>query len=552
MRLDYNPKAKAFNLYVPRTTAKITKSLMEDHGLNFSTTASTNDRAVLFTREPYAAASFRQYMTPAALEAPMMPGILSQIDASRALTSGAHIKIPSGEELWDFQKASVAYALQRNHTLVADQPGLGKTPIAIAYANEIGAKRVLCIVPANIRGQWEKRIRQWTTMRWPYTIYPIYHGRHGVHPSANWTIVSYDLARTPAIGAALAKGLYDLIVIDEGHKLKTIDSKRTQAVFGGGRHHDFAPLASRCGASMVLTGTPLPNRPREAYVLAKNLCWDSIDFMGEDDFRERFNPSRTEEGERWDSEKQEFVKFYYVDERTGRHMELQNRMRANFMVRHLKRDVMHQLKMPIFDIIQLTDNDAVKQALAAEKLLDIDPETFTGADAAVMGVFAIARQQMGIALAPQVADWVADLIDGGEEKIILAGWHHAVLDIWCAALEKYGIVRIDGKVLPKQKERKVAEFIDNPKIRVCIGNMQSMGEGTDGLQLVCNHVLVGEPSPVPGENEQMVDRLDRGGQDRTVQADFFVAPNSIMERILARSLRKLQTTTKALDAGLVL
>lgn len=552
MKLDYNPKAKAFNLYVPRTTKVLVKSLMEDHGLNFSSTASNAERAVLFTREPYAAASFREFATPAALTAPTMPGIIAQIDASRALTSDAHIKVPSSEELWDFQKASVAYALQRNHTLVADQPGLGKTPIAIAYANEIGARRVLCIVPANIRGQWEKRIRQWTTMRWPYTIYPIYHGRHGVHPSANWTIVSYDLARSPAIGAALAKGLYDLIVIDEGHMLKTVDSKRTQAVFGGGRHHDFAPLASRCGASMVLTGTPLPNRPREAFTLAKNLCWDSIDFMGEDDFRERFNPSRLEEGERWNSETQKFDKFYYVDERTGRHMELQNRMRANFMVRHLKRDVMHQLKMPIFDVIQLTDNAAVKQALAAEKLLDIDPESFTGADKEVLGQFAIVRQQMGIALAPQVAEYVEMLIDGGEEKLVLAGWHIAVLDIWEKALEKYGVVRIDGSVGPKAKERLVNEFIDNPKIRICMGNMQSMGTGTDGLQIVCNHVLVGEPSPVPGENEQMVDRLDRGGQDRTVQAEFFVAPNSIMERILARSLRKLQTTHKALDASFTL
>jgi SNF2 family DNA or RNA helicase len=79
-----------------------------------------------------------------------------------------------------------------------------------------------------------------------------------------------------------------------------------------------------------------------------------------------------------------------------------------------------------------------------------------------------------------------------------------------------------------------------------------MGQGTDGLQHVCNHILVGEPSPVPGDNEQMVDRLDRGGQDLTVQAEFFVAPNSILERILASSLRKLQITHAALDKKIIL
>jgi SNF2 family DNA or RNA helicase len=53
---------------------------------------------------------------------------------------------------------------------------------------------------------------------------------------------------------------------------------------------------------------------------------------------------------------------------------------------------------------------------------------------------------------------------------------------------------------------------------------------------------------VPGNNEQAVDRLDRGGQLRTVQADLFVAPGSILERILAGSLHKRHNTHKALDA----
>ena len=62
---------------------------------------------------------------------------------------------------------------------------------------------------------------------------------------ANWTIVSYELARTEAIAKALAKGYYDVIILDEAHYLKTIDSRRTRAVFGGGKDRTFEPLASR-------------------------------------------------------------------------------------------------------------------------------------------------------------------------------------------------------------------------------------------------------------------------------------------------------------------
>ncbi len=547
MKLDFWENTGAYTLQVPRGEHNI-KDLIEQHGLDFSQPRSTTQEAMLMTREPYAAVSFRKFATPRAMTklAPM----IGQLDASAALTSNAHIRVPADKELWSFQKASVAYALNQNYTLVADQPGLGKTPIAIAYANEIRAKRILCIVPANIRAQWERRIREWTTLPWPYSIYPIYHGRHGVHPTANWTIVSYDLARTPSIGSALAKGSYDLLILDEGHYLKTIGSKRTQAVFGGGLHPDFAPLASRAGAVMVLTGTPLPNRPREAYTLARNLCWDSIDFVSEDDFQERFNPSMQVEGERWNAETGVFEKFIYVDERSGRHMELQNRMRVNFMVRHLKREVMPQLKMPELDIIQLTETAAIKQALKAEKLLDIDPETLQGKDKQTLGLWAIIRHEIGVAAAPQIADYIEMLIDGGEEKLVLAGWHIDVLDIWEKQLGKYGLVRIDGSVTGKNKDKKVRQFVEDPKIKLCIGNIQSMGIGTDGLQEVCNHVLVGEPSPVPGENEQMVDRLDRGGQNMTVQADFFVVPNSIMEKALASSLRKLKVTHQALDKKL--
>lgn len=545
MKLDWVNSTGTFRLDVPRSEGVDIKALMTGHGLDFSAPASIPGHAVLMTREPFAAASFRDSATPAALHE--LRHILAEIDESQKPTSGAHIRVPGDQELWGFQKASIEYALRRKFTLVADQPGLGKTPIAIAYANEINARRVLCIVPANIRGQWEKRIRQWTTMRWPYTVYPIFFGRHGVHPSANWTIVSYDLARSPAIGAALAKGTYDLLILDEGHYLKNADSKRTRAVFGGGLHRDFDSLASRAGAVMVLTGTPLPNRPREAFTLAKALDWNCIDYMTEEDFRFRFNPSEVKEGERWNPATGAFETFMYTDERSGRHMELQNRLRTSIMTRHLKREVMPQLKMPKYDLVQVTETAIVKQALAAEKMLDIDPESLAGADAKVLGDFAVVRHMTGVAMAPQVAEYAEMLIDGGEEKLVIAGWHIDVLDIWEKALARYGVLRIDGRTTAKNKERHVAEFQTNPYKRIMIGNMQSMGTGTDGLQEAASHILLGEPSPVPGENEQMVDRLDRGGQEGHVLAEFFVIPNSILERILASALRKLSVTHKALD-----
>tara|TARA_R110000868_G_scaffold217532_1_gene467628 strand:- start:1450 stop:3075 length:1626 start_codon:yes stop_codon:yes gene_type:complete len=535
--LDFVPSTGAYTLTVPRSSGVDVKAIVEEHGLDFSIPASTAENAVLFTREPYAAASFSNMATPAAADA--LAPLLREIEASWAPDSPTRIACPSDRELWGFQRADISYALRRRNVLVGDQPGLGKTPIAICYGNEIQAERILVIVPASIRLQWIKQIRAWTTMPWPYSIHGIFHSRHGVHPKANWTVVSYELARQPAIWTALSKLKFDLLIMDEAHYAKTIDSRRTRAIFGGGHNPVADPLAECSERVMALTGTPLPNRPREAYTLARGLCWDSVDWMSEDTFRGRFNPSikRIHEatGKIW------------IDERTGRHGELQNRMRANFMTRHLKRDVLPQLKLPVYDLIQVEETGPVKQALKAEQLLDIDPENLAGADATILGHVAEARRLMGVALAPQVADYVDMLIDGGEEKIVLFAWHIEVLDILEERLANHHPVRVDGRTSSNGKEERVQRFINDPKCQVIMGNVLSLGTGTDGLQHVAWHALIAEPDWTPGNNIQCFDRLDRGGQLRTVQGDIFVAPGSIAERVLASALRKLQTTHKALD-----
>lgn len=545
MKLEWNSYKGVFVLRVPRDPRNplMVKNIMDDHGFDFSVPDSTPQEAVMFTREPYAAAAFFEYATPDA--AHQLVVITTQIEASRRPESKGHIKCPDDEELAPFQIAGVEYALARQNTLFGDVPGLGKTPEAICFANEIGAKRVLVICPANIRLQWAKAIRRWTTMGWPYDVYPILHGKHGVHPTAAWNIVSYDLAHTPTVGKALARGRYDLLILDEAHYLKTIDTRRTRAIFGGGEDRVFEAIAARAGAVVALTGTPLPNRPREAYTLARGLCFDAIDWMSEDSFRQRFNPSRRVElpdGR------------MAVDERSGRHSELQARLRGNFMVRREKygpEGVGKQLgllHLPSFDIVHVTPDAAVKRALAAESLLGIDPEDLEGADIATIGAIATVRRQMGVAMAPLVAEYVDMLLEGGEEKLLVFAHHIEVLDILQRKLERWGCCRIDGRVGAQAKQRLVDGWVKDKDMQVMIGNMQSMGTGTDGLQAVAHHALFAEPDWVMGVNQQAVDRIDRAGQDVQVQADFLVAPGSFGEKVLASALRKGQTVHKALDA----
>lgn len=548
MILDYNAAAAAFILSVNRGEAD-PYAIMAEYGLDFSMPDSTHNTAILYTKTPYAAASFWEYATPGA--AAQLGHIYQALQASSALTSGRHIDVPSGKELIPFQLGDCDYILSRSHALDADEPGLGKTPTSVAVANEIQAQRVCVVCMAGLREQWERRIREWTTMRNPF-IYRVEKARFGVNPNANYTIISYELARHPKILRALTAQRFDLLIIDEARLAKTVGSGRSRAIFGfhDHRHEDDGESEETVTACLMdvsekvlcLDGTPIPNRPSEAYIFCRNLDWSSIDWMSQKGFRERFNPqSKEKSGGK-----------VYTNEAQGRLPELQTRLRSSFMCRHLEIDVRHQLKAafpdPIYDLIYLEETAAVRAALEAEKMLDIDPETLAGADMKILGQVSTVRQQMGVAMAPQVADYLKFLLDSGAHKLVVFAWHKEVLDILCDALrQSWGVLRVDGSDSGQSKDAKVRAFIEKPGFEVICGNLLALGTGVDGLQTIAHQALFAEPDWVPGNNDQCVKRLARMGQMSRVMADFFMVRGSFSEKVLATSLRKGGNIHEALD-----
>jgi SWI/SNF-related matrix-associated actin-dependent regulator of chromatin subfamily A-like protein 1 len=541
MELDYT--GKDFIVRLNRGEGD-PRELMTLRGLDYSTPASTPAQSVLYTQQPWGVADLIDIGTPAARAA--LAPTAARIDASRAPESGSHFKMPADQELWGFQKASLDYLLSgTGQGLIADEPGLGKTPQAIVYANEIGARRVLVICPAAIRMQWARKIKEWSVMREPYLVYPVYNARNGVHPTAEWVVLSYALARAPGIVAAIAKQDFDLVIMDESHYLKEPTSQQTRAIFGqaDGQYHPkgFDPLpsiVSRARHALCLSGTPIVNRPLEAYTTARALAWDSIDYLSLDRFRVRFNPQKETTlrgGKR------------FKEERIGRVIELGNRMRGTFMARHAKRDVMTQLKFPRYEVIRYEETKEIKKLIEAESLLGIDIDAVqTTNNYEMLGHIATLRREMGVAAAPQAAEYIKILLDGGVDKITVFAWHIEVLNILQHKLMMYGVLRIDGSTTPKVRQERVDAFMSQPKLRIMLGNIQSMGTGVDGLQKVCTRCVLVEPSWTPGENQQAIDRLDRGGQTGSVQADFLVPPGSVIEKILVSALNKAKVIHETL------
>lgn len=528
-----------FILEVPKARKADIAALMAYRGLTFSTSASSSEKAILFANNPYALADLANG------ECVELASYKAAIDASRALDGTGTTRLPPGLELWDYQKATLDYLLARGGGINGDQPGLGKTPTSIAFCNEVEATRVLVIVPASVRIQWGEQIRRWSTVP-KVKVSVMLKVKDGIHPTAHYQVLSYDSARNPAIIKAISKYQWDVLICDEAHKMKNIDALTTRAILGNSKgeyhhgEHKIPAIGTYATHKLALTGTPLLNRPSEAFNLIRYFDHEAIDFMGWETFKNRYNRQadvKTLSGKRFRLES------------TSLETELQNRLRVHVMARHEKKDVLPMMKPPRYSIVHVDDDGAaIKTALDAEGMLGLSIEEIqTTKDFEILGHIAEARRLMGEAIAPQIVQYAADFLDGSDEKLAIFGWHISVLDILEAGLARYGTVRVDGSKNPKARQKAVDDFISLGNVRVFIGNIQAAGTGLDGLQTVCSRCYLAEPDWVPAQNEQAVSRLDRIGQENLVTAEIFVAPGSVSEKILVKALEKMNVIHRVLD-----
>lgn len=73
--------------------------------------------------------------------------------------------------LLPFQKAGVAFALDRERTLIADEMGLGKTVQAVEYLNaNTRIRTVLVICPASLKRNWQEQLDVWLRRSLAYVI----------------------------------------------------------------------------------------------------------------------------------------------------------------------------------------------------------------------------------------------------------------------------------------------------------------------------------------------------------------------------------------------
>lgn len=474
------------------------------------------------------------------------------IDPSRA-TKPSFYRAPHPENMepWPYQYAGVEYALGRDHCLIGDEPGLGKTIQAVLLDNVIKPKRTLAVVPASLILNWEREVWKWSLKDNVYT-YPVLAGKDGVNTNADFVILSYSMLLNPAIKDALLDEMWDHMIFDEAHKLKDPKGNKTTMTITG-----KDGLRSRAGRITMLSGTILPNQPIEVYNAARLLDWDCIDNMSQEEFRDYYYA----QGEGWVRQQvwDDKIKAHKSDlvySRTVRNTpqnlaELQQRLRNKIMVRRSKAQVLTQLPPKLWHFVPVQSNAAIRKALSlpgwseVAKMYELDPDNFDGT-IPIDGAVSTARRELGEAKAPQVAAYVSELLEEGVEKVIVGGWHKSVLEILHEKLKKHGVAYMDGNTTNRNKQKAVDSFQGDPKIRVIVGQTQVMGEGW--TLTASSDVVNAEPDWVPGKNEQLIDRAHRIGQTAdSVTGHMMVVPDTMDERILASVIKKDQSIYETLD-----
>ena len=199
---------------------------------------------------------------------------LDQFDELLAV-DGAHI------EHMPHQEAAARSVLARmgGRGILADEVGLGKTVEAGLVLKELLlrglARRVLIICPAPLREQWRDELRD----KFDEDFDVVFSGKDDAALSADRIIVTLQLVMR---NEAQLRKRFDLVIVDEAHRLSGSGAIRTREVIG--------QIIAEAPRVLFLSATPVQNNLLELYRLVELLRPGTFHSQGE--FRRQFVDER--------------------------------------------------------------------------------------------------------------------------------------------------------------------------------------------------------------------------------------------------------------------
>jgi len=394
-----------------------------------------------------------------------------------------------GMEPWLYQSQAAAMTLATGRLLLADDVGLGKTISSFATMC-MGAPDTLpaaVVVQPHLAEQWKKRLEQFTDLSCGVIDTRLPHPRDG---TPDVTIFRYS--NIAGWSDTMAGAGYRSCFFDEMQEVRHGAETAKGAA--------CAVLADMCQYRMGLTATPIYNYGSE--------IWNVMQYL---------DPGILGT---WD----EFIREWCIQGRIVRDPDaLGEYLReCNAMLRRTEHDVDKSMPPPNvvmqavpWDASVFHENSAHVQELAKLVLSG----SFQQSGMAARELDAKLRQATGVAKSRAVAAYARMLLEtGGVEKLILAGWHREVWEIWQEVLSDFNPAMYTGTETTARKNRNIERFCEGDA-RILMLSLRS-GAGVDGLERYCDDVMVGEFDWSPQVHKQIVGRVRRGGKSRQVNVYY--------------------------------
>ena len=446
---------------------------------------------------------------------------MAEIRASRT-TTGEPIAATAavlGGELAPFQWGAVRYALRARRTFLADEQGLGKTVEALATLEADDAYPAVVVCPASLKLNWERETERWL----PHRSVTIIHGRQPVPPTAEITILNYEIVA--AHRETLARLRPRALVVDESHLCKNPQAKRTQAV------RRLAESVAPGGLRLALTGTPVLNHAEEL-ISQLRVIGRIEDFGSGARFARQFRGRLSEERLHWHLRRRCFVRRLKSEVLpqlpAKRQVVVPVELSNERDYRLAENDVVEWLREQPMDLREL--NARIAATLRAERLAQLTALQRLAA-----------RGKLHSALA-----WIHDFLASGEPLVVFARHvevQDAVLDRFPDSLH---ILGRDG-IAEREAAVRAYQEPDGPQLIICATRVAAQG-----ITLTrASNVAFLELEWTPALHDQAEDRLHRIGQRDAVTAWYLLAADTIDET-MARLIQRKRGLIAAVTDGRVL
>ena len=383
--------------------------------------------------------------------------------------------------LYPYQKVGAEFLATSARAYLCDEMGLGKTPQAIvagSMADYGGFGLVIC--PASVVANWRSELRAWGGV-WGRSV----------------NVVSYASAHHEQ-GEP-----YSTVILDEAHYAKNPEAKRTKVALG---------IAKKADRAWLLSGTPMPNDPRELYAPIEALWPEVIEALGIRDF-DHWTTTFCQRHLRRVRKRR-----YFAITGSKNIPKLTAQLRGKWL-RRLTKDVLKDLPDLRVDLFRLSLKESERAAVQRILASDEDwkrPKPNT-------------RRDLGAIKGGAIGDLVDEELRNGYYDRVVVMFHHLdVAEVLRDRIDDATAI-ISGSLSAARRQAVIDEF-NGGKFPVLLVQQQAGGTGIN-LQSSAE-IILAEPDWSPDINRQAIKRIHRIGQTRSCRARIFAAPDTYDEKIM--------------------